>query len=149
MSKQLKISKNYDYEQLIKAVEKKDTTTIDLICNELGIDRSALLKTVGDEWLIYVSSKEALDWFWLLILEPKEYNQIKNEITRQAMILLLSTGLKPNEDFQIIDCNGGHCISFLSQKAQDSLISLVPIEHQKQIYNLFQQSNNKYSSPNR
>lgn len=65
MSKQLKISKNYDYEQLIKAVEKKDTTTIDLICNELGIDRSALLKTVGDEWLIYVSSKEALDWFWL------------------------------------------------------------------------------------
>lgn len=148
MSKKIKFSKNYNCEkqQLIEAIERKDVTAINSVCNKLDINRSDLLETIGDEWLIYLSSKEAVDWFWLLFMEPEEYCQMINGLIGQAINLLLDAGYKPNEDFQTIDCNGECCISFLSQKAQNTLINLVPSEHQQQIYNLFQQSNTKCSS---
>ena len=132
--------------QLIRAIERRDVAAIDLICKKLRINRSDLLKTLGDEWIIHLSSKEALDWFWLLLMEPEEYRQMINGLIGQAVKVLLDAGCKPNEDFKTVDCNGEHCITFLSQEAQNILINLVPSEHQQQIYNLFQQPNTKCSS---
>lgn len=146
MNERIKCLKNKNYEQqLIKAVNQRNITAIDSLCNNLGIKRSDLLKTLGDEWLIYVNSKEALDWFWLLLMKPEEYQEMLSEIIQQAITLLIAAGYKPDRDFKTINCNGQTCISYLSQKAIDSLISLVPIEDQHQIHKLFQQSTNKQS----
>lgn len=148
MSNKLNFSKNYDVEKqrLIEAVEQKDVSVIDSLCNKLSIDRSDLLDTIGDEWLIYVSSKEAIEWFWLLLMKLEDYHQMINGIKRQTITLLLDAGCKHNIDFKTTDCNGEYCVTFLSQKAQDTLIELVPSEHQQQIHKLFQQPTTEYSA---
>lgn len=89
MNNDLKFLQRYnDTQQLIQAIEQRNVAGVDLVCKKLRIERSDLIKTLGDEWIIQLSSKEALDWFWLLLMEPEEYRQMISGLIGQAIKVL-------------------------------------------------------------